>query len=67
MNTSARVLLNTRGDFEADASLPADAVRTGYSDGDRQLWFAPSEAALAAYIVDGENIERWPRFDGGCD
>jgi len=67
VRSSARVLAHTQGDFEPKPALPADAVRTPYTNGDRQLWFSSSEATLGAYIVEGDNVERWPRFDGGCD
>lgn len=50
-----------------DASLPPDAIRAPYTQKGRELWFSPSESASGAYVVDGSEVERWPRFDGGCD
>ena len=67
VRTSARTLPHTQGDFVANAELPADAVASPYTEGKRELWFSPSDAARYAYIVDGHRVERWPRFDGGCD
>lgn len=58
---------NVVGALNLDASLPEDAVRSPYTQKDRELWFAPSESASGAYLVDGSKVERWPRFDGGCD
>jgi immunoglobulin-like protein involved in spore germination len=64
----------TNGAFRRDASLPEDAVDTGYHRGDWQLWVAPSDADRALYVVNADPaahgvIERWPRATGfiGCD
>lgn len=45
------------GTLNLDASLPEDAVRSRYTQKGRELWFAPSEAASAAYVVDGSKVE----------
>jgi hypothetical protein len=58
---------NVVGTLDLDASLPGDAMRTPYTQKGRELWFSPSESATGAYVVDGSTVERWPRFDGGCD
>ncbi len=44
--------------YEADSTLPPDAVDTGFSRGDTHLWLAADERA--AYTVTGEGVERWP-------
>ena len=67
VRTSPTQRFNPVGEFDADATLPPDAVRTAYSDDTRELWFSPADGNTYAYIVDGESVERWPRFDGGCD
>lgn len=58
---------NVVGTLNLDAALPGDAVRTPYTQKGRELWFSPVEGASGVYVVDGSNVERWPRFDGGCD
>lgn len=67
VDTTPAELPLTVGDFDPEATLPPDAVQTEYTDGDRELWFSPAEGTTYAYIVHGESVERWPRFDGGCD
>ena len=41
------------------AHLPADAVETGYRQGETQLWMTPGEDFV--YLVTGSTTERWPR------
>jgi hypothetical protein len=67
VRTSSSEHFPTLGDFEPNATLPADAIPTDYADGSRELWFSPADGNTYAYIVDGGRVERWPRFDGGCD
>lgn len=55
------------GTFVAGATLPPDAQRSEYNKGSTELWFAASDGAAYAYVVKGESVERWPRFDSGCD
>ncbi len=48
--------------FDANASLPASAVDTGWHRGNQELWLTPSQDA--AYLVntyDPSDVERWPR------
>lgn len=45
--------------FDPGATLPTDAVYSGFRSGTRELWTAASDGA-AAYLVDGETVERWP-------
>jgi hypothetical protein len=47
--------------LDLDATLPADASYTGYHRGEAQLWLSASEAKEAVFIVQGNNVERWPR------
>ena len=58
---------NVVGELNLHANLPADAVKAPYTQKRRELWFSPSESASGAYLVEGSKVERWPRFDGGCD
>jgi hypothetical protein len=48
--------------------LPASARDTGWRDGNRELWVAPDSARgpTSVYVVAGDLVERWPRFDTGC-
>jgi len=54
--------------FDPDATLPPDAVDTGYRAGPLQLWLAPSDLDEAAYVVIADDVERWPRSERslGC-
>lgn len=45
--------------FDPDATLPADAVYSGFRSDARELWTAASDPNTA-YIVDGGTAERWP-------
>jgi hypothetical protein len=56
-------------DFRAHAVLPADAAATGYTQGDVELWIAPSDKGDYVYLVnarDRSDVERWVRGGGGC-
>jgi hypothetical protein len=58
------------GAYDAHASLPADAVDTGWRHDGRRLWRVPDRSA--AYLVsldDPADVERWPASTGpiGCD
>ena len=50
--------------YDGDASLPEDAVATGFHSGDAELWVSPADADGdtygAVYVVD-DDVERWPR------
>ena len=54
---------NLRSSLELHAKLPSDAKPTGYKDGAAELYLAPSDEDVAAYIVQGTQAERWPRSD----
>lgn len=72
----AHFVRDTQGRFEditpvsyADGiELPASARDTGWRDGDRELWVGPDTAKgpTSVYVVDGDEVERWPRFGAGC-
>lgn len=49
--------------FLSDATLPPDAVDTGYRRGPWQLWVSPSQADDAVFVVnrDAGIAERWGR------
>ncbi|HYO44730.1 MAG TPA: hypothetical protein VES19_16135, partial [Candidatus Limnocylindrales bacterium] len=51
--------------FEPDATLPADAASTGWTNGNAELWISPSDLANAIYVRVGEATERWPRAADG--
>ena len=54
---------------ELDATLPADAVDTGFHRGSWHLWVADGGTDDAVYLVSDEgSVERWPRADTmfGC-
>lgn len=55
--------------FNPDATLPADAVPTGYEHDGTTLWLADSDRAAFVYLVTGDRVEAWPRFIShfGCD
>ena len=47
--------------FDEDSKLPRDARFTGYRRGDAELWLSPSQADRAIFVVQGDDVERWPR------
>ena len=49
------------GPHDGHSALPADAVDTGWTNGNVDLWESPSELDEAVYLVRGETVERWPR------
>ena len=63
-------VVGTAQPFEAHATLPPEAVFTGWRDGNRQLWTdAPTtsvaDGASSIYIVSPSGVERWGQA-GGC-
>ncbi len=46
--------------FDSSATLPADAVNSGYSTDTEQLWTVPDDDTFI-YLVLGERTERWPK------
>jgi hypothetical protein len=55
--------------YDGDAELPEDAVDSGLRLGARELWAEPADdppGPEAVYVVEGDSVERWPRFDFGC-
>jgi hypothetical protein len=60
----ARMLLDPKrlaGPLRMHATLPKDAVDTGYQSGSVHLWFARSDQDRYAYLVSGSTVEAWPR------
>src|SRR4051812_38256615 len=60
----ARMLLNPKnlaGPLRLQATLPKDAVDTGYRSGTVHLWLSPSDQDRYAYLVSGTTVEAWPR------
>jgi hypothetical protein len=50
--------------YLSSTELPDDAIFTGYTEGQRELW---SVAGIdAVFVVEGTNIERWPQIEAGC-
>jgi hypothetical protein len=50
------------------ATLPGDALPTGYRHASVQLFLSPSDDDLAIYVVGPDATERWPRSNPrtGC-
>jgi len=55
-------------DFAADVTPPKDARYTSFHNSTFELWLAPSDQEVVAYIKTGGHFERWPRakFVVGC-
>jgi len=51
----------TLGSLDTNATLPEGARNTGYRMSDLQLWFG-NDARKAAYLVEENTVERWPRL-----
>ncbi len=43
------------------ATLPPDAISTGYRHGVLEIFVSPSEAEQGIYVVSPSDAERWPR------
>lgn len=58
----------SRAGLDLDAALPDGSTATGYRAGAVELWFGPDGGADWAYLVDGNEVERWPRPEAppGC-
>jgi hypothetical protein len=54
--------LATSPSFEAHATLPSDAIFTGWRDGNRQLW--TDTTTVSIYIVSPNGVERWGKAPG---
>jgi hypothetical protein len=48
-------------DFAAEVIPPKDVRYTRYYNSSYELWLAPSDQDVAAYIKTGGHFERWPR------
>lgn len=47
--------------WDGTAALPPDAVATGWTNGNINLWTSAVEKDAAIYVVRGGTVERWPR------
>jgi hypothetical protein len=47
------------GRYDAQTTLPEDAVATGYRSRDRELFTTPDEQFV--YVRTPAGVERWPR------
>jgi hypothetical protein len=47
--------------FDPSITPPLDARSTGYQNGTFELWLAPSDEDVAAYVKVSGQFERWPR------
>jgi hypothetical protein len=47
--------------YDGQVSLPSDAVDSGWTNGNIDLWLSPNELERAIYLVRGDVVERWPR------
>lgn len=54
---------NLRGTLDLQATLPADAVSTGYRYQTIELYVSPSDQDDAIYVVGPRAVERWPRSE----
>lgn len=48
--------------YDPDASLPDDAIDTGFRRGGVSLWHVPGDQS-AVWLVSGDTTERWPSGD----
>lgn len=53
---------NLRGSLDLHATLPADAVATGYRYETVEVYVAPSDE-WSVYLVGPNAVERWPRSE----
>lgn len=51
------------GSWEHNPKIPADARDSGYRYGALDLYLAPSDEDIYAYLVAPSDSERWPRSD----
>jgi hypothetical protein len=49
------------GEFDMNVTPPKDARYTRFHNSTFELWLAPADQDVAAYIKTGGHFERWPR------
>lgn len=49
------------GGLDTDSDLPSGSMDTGYRSGDVEPWFGPDGGEQYVYVMDGWDVERWPR------
>jgi hypothetical protein len=47
--------------YDGNTRLPSDAIATGWSNGNIDLWISPSDLDRGIYMVRGNVVERWAR------
>ncbi|MFL5778849.1 MAG: hypothetical protein ACJ761_07900, partial [Chloroflexota bacterium] len=47
--------------YDDSVKLPADAVDSGWTNGNVDLWIGPAELDRGIYLVRGKTVERWAR------
>jgi hypothetical protein len=47
-----------RSTYSDNATVPADAIDTGFRRNGRAVWLSAGESS--AYVISDERIERWP-------
>ena len=47
--------------YDGDTHLPKDAVASGWTNGNVDLWISPSNLDRGIYLVRGDVVERWAR------
>lgn len=52
-----------RTTYDPKADLPGDAEFSGYVNNGVELWISQSLLDTAIYMVDGSNVERWPKTE----
>jgi hypothetical protein len=60
-NPSGYLMHEVIGEPATNVAPPDDARNTGYHNSNFELWLAPSNQDVAAYIKTGGHFERWPR------
>jgi len=67
-DTEGELAAQTRGRFQGESRLPADAASTGWRHDGRELWTVDSgDAAYLVSLDDPDDVESWPRAqDFGC-
>lgn len=52
-----------RDRLDLQATLPRDALATGYVHDGIEIYLSPSDQDEAIYVVGSRTVERWPRSD----
>ncbi len=52
-----------KGRFQVDTELPDDAKFSGYTKNGVELWISGSELETGIFMVEGKDVEKWPRVE----